>query len=181
MYQAALKCRSIQFLLALSWRTTPKTKECHLLWRAPLFCLPSVYYTEKIFWACIGFISLAIFLFCLCIELCQAFVQFWGSKNIFSAFLVDLWCFLQVSRREYGLFPRQTRPFHDFKQRTTLFPPFLALRVVSRDVRESYSPVNMIEISCCSKYEWRKRETMVNFMITWQKSSFLIGEFEFEV
>ena len=62
-----------------------------------------------------------------------------------------------------------------------MFSPFLALCVVSRDVRESYSPVNMTEISCCTKCEWRKRDTMINFMITWHKSIFLIGQFEFEV
>ena len=69
-----------------------------------------IYYTEKIFLACTGFISLALS-FCVCIELCQAFVEFWGSKNIFSAFLVDFWCFLLVSRREDGLFPLRLSHF----------------------------------------------------------------------
>jgi hypothetical protein len=52
-------------------------------------------------------------------------------------------------------------------------------------LRESYdlanmikSPCHMIQVTCYVKYDDVRRDSMINFMLTWHKLSLLIGHFE---
>ena len=60
--------------------------------------------------------------------------------------------------------------------------------MIARGLRESYHPgdvikssCDMIEITRYVKYDDVRRDSIINFMLTWHKLSFLIGHFEFEV
>ena len=61
------------------------------------------------------------------------------------------------------------------------FVGHLVCVVTARDLRESYHPGDMIEVTRYVKYDDVRRDSMINVMLTWHKLSFLIGHFEFEV
>ena len=44
-----------------------------------------------------------------------------------------------------------------------------------------YYPCDMIKITRYVKYDDVRRDSMINFVLTWHKRSFPIGHFEFEV